>query len=130
MLDVSRSGFYGWLGRPPSRRSREDEVLLTQVKRSVAERDGTYGVRRVWPDLIDWGCRCGRARVGRLMRGAGLVARPRRRRLPRDAGIRPASAIAPNLLGRAFVASEPNQRWVADFTYGAPSLGRHREDAA
>ena len=54
MLDVSRSGFYGWLGRPPSRRSREDEVLLTQVKRSVAERDGTYGVRRVWPDLIDW----------------------------------------------------------------------------
>ena len=117
MLDVSRSGFYGWLGRPPSRRSREDEVLLTQVKRSVAERDGTYGVRRVWPDWVDWGYRCGRARVGRLMRGAGLVARPRRRRLPRDAGIRPATAIAPNLLGREFVASEPNQRWVADFTY-------------
>ena len=33
-----------------------------------------------------------------------------------DRGERPATSIAPNLLDRQFVASAPNQKWVADFT--------------
>jgi putative transposase len=41
----------------------------------------------------------------------------KRRRLPGDSGLRPEHSIAPNLLDRHFVASAPNQRWVADFTY-------------
>jgi putative transposase len=49
--------------------------------------------------------------------GAGLLARPKRRRLPSDIGMRPEHAIAPNLLERQFEATAPNQRWVADFTY-------------
>jgi putative transposase len=31
--------------------------------------------------------------------------------------VRPECSIAPNLLEREFVATAPNQRWVADFTY-------------
>ena len=44
-----------------------------------------------------------------------LRARPRRRGLPQDRGER--SAIADNVLDRQFRADEPNQKWVADFTY-------------
>jgi hypothetical protein len=49
------------------------------------------------------------------MRENGLRARPRRRGLPKDTGER--AAVSDNLLDRAFEASAPNQKWVADFTY-------------
>jgi putative transposase len=49
------------------------------------------------------------------MRVQGLRARPRRRGLPKDDGLR--SVIADNILDRQFTAEAPNQRWIADFTY-------------
>ena len=117
MLDVSRGGFYEWLGRPPSARSRQNELLQVQICRSFELSDRTYGSLRVQRDLRDWGHVCNLKRVARLMRVAGLKARHKRRRLPTDTGLRPASSIAPNLLDRQFTATAPNQRWVADFTY-------------
>lgn len=51
------------------------------------------------------------------MRQHRLKARPRRRRLPPDLGERQASAVAPNVLDRAFAAPAPNCRWIADVTY-------------
>ena len=79
--------------------------------------DRTYGARRVWHDLIAEGLACGLHRIERLMRQQGLRARPRRRRLPLDLGKRQATAVAPNLLDRAFAAHAPNRKWIADFTY-------------
>ena len=114
-LGVSRSGFYAWLVRPRSRRSQEDEALGTHVRQSFVGSDRTYGSRRVWHDVLALGHRCGLHRIERLMREQALRARPRRRGLPKDIGAR--SAIADNILDRQFVASAPNQKWVADFTY-------------
>jgi len=114
-LGVSRSGFYAWLVRPRSRRSREDETLGTHVRHSFVGSDRTYGSRRVWHDVLALGHRCGLHRIERLMREQALRARPRRRGLPRDLGER--SAIADNILDRQFAATAPNQKWVADFTY-------------
>jgi putative transposase len=116
-LGVSRGGFYAWLKRPPSKRSRTDEVLSTRIRSSFIGSDRTYGARRVWHDLLAEGVDCGLHRIERLMRQHGLKARPRRRRLPPDLGERQAAAVAPNVLDRAFVASAPNRRWIADFTY-------------
>jgi putative transposase len=59
---------------------------------------------------------CGLHRVERLMRREGLRARPRRRGLPVDGGLRRAEAIACNVLDRQFSADAPNRKWVADFT--------------
>ena len=75
----------------------------------------TYGARRVWHDLMAEGLSCGLHRIERLMRVQGLRARPRRRGLPKDEGLR--SVIADNILDRQFTAEAPNQRWIADFTY-------------
>jgi putative transposase len=116
-LGVSRGGFYAWLKRPPSERSRTDEALSTRIRSSFVGSDRTYGARRVWHDLLAEGVDCGLHRIERLMRSHGLKARPRRRRLPPDLGERQASAVAPNVLDRAFVAPAPNRRWIADFTY-------------
>lgn len=114
-LDVSRSGFHAWLNRRPSMHARHDEVLATAIDRSFKSSDRTYGARRVWHDLLAQGLSCGLHRIERLMREHGLRARPRRRGPPKDVGVR--AATPDNLLDRAFEASAPNQKWVADFTY-------------
>ncbi len=116
-LGVSRGGFYAWLTRPRSQRSRSDEELGAKVRASFLASDRTYGVRRVWRDLLADGLSCGLHRIERLMRLQALKARPRRRRLPPDLGERPAGAVAPNVLDRAFEAAAPNRKWIADFTY-------------
>ena len=116
-LGVSRSGFYAWLTRPPSDRSRRDEVLTREVRRSFLDSDRTYGARRVWHDVLAAGLSCGLHAIERLMRGNALKARPRRRRLPVDTGERPTTELPENVLDRQFDAPAPNRKWVADFTY-------------
>jgi putative transposase len=87
------------------------------VRASFVASDRTYGARRVWHDLLADGISCGRHRIERLMRHAALRARPRRRRVPSDTGVRSTNAVAPNVLDRTFTASSANHKWVADFTY-------------
>jgi IS30 family transposase len=116
-LGVSRGGFYAWLTRPRSQRSRDDDELGAKVRASFLGSDRTYGARRVWRDLLTEGISCGLHRIERLMRLQALKARPRRRRLPPDLGERQAGAVAPNVLGRSFEAAAPNRKWIADFTY-------------
>ena len=116
-LGVSRGGFYAWLTRPRSQRSRSDELLGAKVRASFLASDRTYGARRVWRDVLEDGISCGLHRVERLMRQQALRARPRRRRLPIDTGERPTNAISPNVLDRTFEAPSANRKWVADFTY-------------
>ena len=116
-LGVSRGGFYAWLTRPRSKRSRRDEELSAKVRASFLSSDRTYGARRVRKDLAEEGVFSGLHRIERLMRLQALKARPRRRRLPPDLGDRPVGSIAPNVLDRSFEASAPNRKWIADFTY-------------
>lgn len=42
-LGVSRSGFYGWLTRPPSNRTRRHGELAEAIRRSFVDSDRTYG---------------------------------------------------------------------------------------
>jgi len=116
-LGVSRSGFYAWLRRAPSRRTQRHAQVGAVVHASFLASDRTYGARRVWRDVREAGHSVGRRQVERLMRAQALRARPRRRGRPLDRGVRPALAPAENLLARQFEATAPNQKWVADFTY-------------
>ena len=50
-LGVSRGGFYAWLTRPRSKRTRDDEELRVKVRASFLGSGRTYGARRVWKDL-------------------------------------------------------------------------------
>lgn len=116
-LGVSRGGFYAWLKRPESRRAVANRTLLVHIRTSFEQSDRTYGSPRVFRDLQEWGHPCSENRVARLMRSAGIAARVKRRRLPRDLGVRPEHSIAPNHLDRRFAVTAPNRWWVADFTY-------------
>ena len=129
VLEVSTSGYYAWAKRPASKRAQEDAVLLRQIRTVHTASRESYGVVRVWRDLVEGqGIPVGRDRVARVMRRAGLRGITRRRFVTttrRDDRARP----APDLVERRFRAEAPNQLWVADITYGAPSLGRRLDDA-
>jgi putative transposase len=76
----------------------------------------TYGSPRMQDELKDQGCICGRNRVARLMRQAGLISKVtvRYRSLTKAGKREPA---AENILNRQFVVAEPNRVWAADITY-------------
>jgi putative transposase len=116
-LGVSRSGFFAWLSRSPSARAKADDTIAARVRASYIQSDRTYGARRVWRDVLAEGVSCGLHRIEKLMRLQAFRARPRRRRLPSDTGVRSTAAVAPNTLDRRFEATAPNRKWVADFTY-------------
>src|ERR1700730_15116191 len=116
-LGVSRGGFYAWLTRPRSRRSRSDEELGAKVRTSFLASDRTYGARRVWHDLLAEGISCGLHRIERLMRLQALRARPRRRRLPPDLGERQGAAGAPERVPRPLQPPAANRTWIAGFPY-------------
>lgn len=116
-LSVSPSGFYAWLGRGPSRRAQRHAVLIPAIRTAFVQSDRTYGAQKILRDVRELGHQCGRHQVARLMRAHALRARPRRRAAPVDRGVRPSTAPAANVLDRQFVATAPNQKWVADFTY-------------
>ncbi len=115
-LGVSPSGYYAWRERPPSARAQADQRLLDQIRTSHARSRQTYGAPRIHADLRETGVRCGRKRVARLMRQAGLAGASRRRAGRTTVQDRTATP-APDLVGRDFTADRPDRLWVADLTY-------------
>ncbi|NJM41062.1 MAG: IS3 family transposase, partial [Anaerolineae bacterium] len=78
VLGVSRSGYYGWLKRPPSAREQADEKALADIRAMHNSSAGRLGQRKLWQRLLELGKRWGRGRVARLMSAHGLTGKPRR----------------------------------------------------
>jgi putative transposase len=117
VLEVSRQGFYAWLRRPASKRQQTDMRLTKQIQRLFAESDHTYGAPRIYEALVTEGEATSRKRVQRLMRSAGLVGRPPRRRFVRTTDSQHGFSVAPNLLDRDFQPDAPDRVWATDITY-------------
>jgi transposase InsO family protein len=128
LFQVSRAAYYQRRRAVPSARALADRVLTATIRAIHAESDGTYGSPRVHQQLRKRGTRCGRRRVARLMRQAGLEGcRQRRWRTTpiQDPAARTADL---DLIQRAF---EPGQnlhrRYCGDITYlpcGGADVGR------
>ncbi len=116
ILGASKSGYYAWRSRPPSKRSRQDALLTEKIYEIHNRSRETYGYPRVYAELRSLGIGCGRRRVARLMRAAGIRGsmKGRKRGITRR-DLR--AAPAPDLLRRDFVADQPNKVWLADITY-------------
>jgi putative transposase len=116
LLAVSRSGYYAWCHRGESARVHRNRRLGRLIRQVHLESRGVYGARKVHRELLTWGEACGRHRVARLMREAGLKGCPKRRfRARADT---PAShPLAANLLQQDFTAARVNERWASDITF-------------
>ncbi len=105
-----------------SPRTQRDAWLMTQIQRVWDENFAVYGPRKVWQQLGREGIVVARCTVERLMRPMGLQGVVRGRTFKTttvDAG----AARPADLVQREFVATRPNQLWVADLTYVATWRG-------
>jgi putative transposase len=90
--------------------------LIDEIRGSH-EFAATYGSPRVWLELRNRGIRVGRKRVERIMRENGRKGAYLRRGWKHGSTRQnPKHTAAPDLLGRDFTATAPNQKWVADLT--------------
>lgn len=108
-------------GRIPAR-IRRDAELRNSIRRVWEENFRAYGARKVWKQLHRESLAVARCTVERLMGQMGIegIRRGAKRRttIPADVAERPLDRVQ-----RQFVASRPNQLWIADFTYVATWSG-------
>lgn len=122
VLEVSKAGYYAWRARPLSEREQANHVVTAQIRTIHQRVKERYGSPRMHTELNAQGTRCGRHRVARLMRRAGVRAKstPKYRVTTRSDAAQPA---APNVLRRRFtIETNPALRardrvWAADITY-------------
>ena len=121
VLQVAPSTYYAHkdVQRDPSKRSARalrDAELRVEIRKIHDDNYSVYGVRKVFCQLLRDDRKVARCTVERLMRLEGLRGAVRGRTfkttIPDDMAHRPE-----DLVQRKFVASRPNQLWVADITY-------------
>jgi putative transposase len=116
VLDVSRSGYYDWDKRTPSKREQENGSILEIMIKSHTKAQGMIGLDKLWGDVKDDGFQCGRNRVYQLQKKHKLYSVRKR---PYRVCITDSNhnfAKAPNLLNREFNVNRPNSVWVTDIT--------------
>jgi putative transposase len=126
-LQVAPSWYYEQKARQadPARvpaRVRRDAELCTSIHRVWEENFRAYGARKVWRQLKREHIAVARCTVERLMNRLGIegIRRGARKRttIPAELIEKPLDRVQ-----RQFVASRPDQLWIADFTYVATWSG-------
>ena len=116
VLGVSRAGFYKYIRRPQSYRSQEDERLGCMIKKVHLDNLRAYGCRRLMDALKDQGESIGKSRVRRLMEKHNIIVKYKKPfRITTQSNHK--NLISPNILGRNFSATQPNEKWVSDISY-------------
>ena len=122
VLQVAPSSYYAARDRPACRRAQRDAELTPRLVELWRDNYQVYGSRKLWKTARRAGIDIGRDRTHRLMRRAGIqgVLRSKRvRTTRRDQG----AGRHPDLVGRQFIASGPNELWVTDLTFVATWAG-------
>lgn len=116
LLEVSRSGFYAWLGRKPSNRAIRMERIEQKVAWFHGDSDEVSGSPKILADLREDGEVISRKTVAKVMRRLGLRGIcPKRWRTTTvldGADTYPVDAVK-----REWDTGVLNQVWVGDITY-------------
>jgi len=116
VLRVSRSSYYSWLSRDPSKRFVENEELSNRIKKIYELSKRTYGSPRVTIKLQEEGFHVSRRRVARLMKRQNLKSIIRKKWVI-TTDSRHNYPVVENKLNRDFNVTRPGQVWVSDITY-------------
>ena len=116
VLGVSRSGYYAWKSRKPSKRQLENQKLTEQITKLFYESRSSYGSPRITEALNNLGWSVSRPRVARLMQKAHLRSKLNRKYVV-TTDSKHNYRISPNRLNRRFEPGSINRAWVSDITY-------------
>jgi putative transposase len=125
VLNVSTSGYYSSLDRPPSPRAERHERIQQGVRQVHAESHGIYGSHKIAEvlqhrDDLEPACR---NTVAATMRELGLASKVVKGFKPTTTQADPSKQPAENKLDRDFTAEAPNRKWVTDITYLPTATG-------
>lgn len=115
-MEVSRSGYYAWIGRGKSNRAMANEELDQAIREVYKRSSERYGSPRITEELKAEGVRCSENRVARRMQVNGIVAKAKRR-FKVTTKSKHNHPVAENLVNQNFNTKRPNQIWVSDITY-------------
>ena len=116
ILGVSKSGYYAWLKRKPSKRSLHKDEVIKAIKKIYYDSKRIYGAPKITAELRKMGFTTGESTVTRYMRQMGI----------RACWVRPYTVTThskdfsnklKNVLKRNFSPSSPNAVWCTDITY-------------
>lgn len=86
-MQVHPSGYYAWRANPLSRRVGDNRRLLDLLQQAWLESGRVYGYRKLTQDMRDLGEHCGKHRVARLLRLAGIRSQTGYRSRPRGLAV-------------------------------------------
>jgi len=113
---VSRSGYYQWLNRKPSKRVQEEGRLEVEIRAAHKRSRETYGPERLQHELKDQGVSVGICRIRRIRKKLGIRCK-QRRKFKATTDSKHTLPVAENLLNQQFEATRPNEVWLSDITY-------------
>jgi len=116
VLEVSESGYYKWVKRPPSKRVEEDLKFIQEIKKLYDKFHGIYGARKITFELNrNRKRKVNHKRVERLMSEYQLfsrVTKAYKNTTDSDHDLK----TADDLISRDFVATAPNEKMLSDTT--------------
>jgi putative transposase len=119
-LEVSRSGYYAWVGRPVSERAAENAALIAEIVTIHKQSRETYGLPRICAKLKELGKLAGRNRVSNLMKKAGVSGLIQRRYVVKTTDSHHDFPIAPRIFKTEEFETHPirpNEIWASDISY-------------
>jgi len=116
VFKVSRSGYYAWLNRKPSKRADENNMLIKEIKQIHQQSRQTYGSPRITEELKSREYKVSRPRVARLMKKENIRSKIKKKYIV-TTNSKHSFAVAPNILERNFSTDAPGKVWVSDITY-------------
>ena len=125
VLGVSKSGYYGWLRRPESKRAKRSRKIREAVKQVYDDSQQIYGSYKITEELqnneqLETACR---NTVAKAMQEMGIKSCVSSKFKPTTTKSDPTKKPADNILSQAFGADAPNQKWAADITYLPTATG-------
>jgi transposase-like protein len=117
VFTVSRSSYYEWLNRKPSKRSLEVLVLKEAIKKMNAETKFRLGSPKITVELRDQRLFVSRVRVARLIKLMGIRSIITKKFRVSTTDSNHSYVLSDYLLDRDFTAPAPAEKWVSDITY-------------
>lgn len=115
-MDVSRSGYYAFLKRPESKRTKRQREVLERIRAIHKENHEIYGAPSITAELNETGTPVSRGMVARLMRKNGIRSKIRKKyKVTTDSNHN--LPVAENILNRNFNSEVRSRKWVSDITY-------------
>lgn len=113
VFNVSRSGYYSWINREPSKREISNQVLDEKITSIFEANKSRYGAPRVYKVLEADGDIYSLNRVARRMQRMNLKAVAKKKfKVTTDS--EHTKPIYENILNRDFITTTINQKWCGD----------------